>query len=77
MDYKHVWKHPKRSICIICFVNVFKIFTLIDAGLVYSFKNLKACVNFNMEQSLYKMPYLPPMAQNAKDILAIERNGVW
>jgi hypothetical protein len=23
------------------------------------------------------MPYLPPMAQNAEDISAIERNGVW
>jgi hypothetical protein len=52
-------------------------FTLIDAGLVYSVKNLESCVNFNLEQGLYKMPYLPPMAQNAKYILAIERNGVW
>jgi len=71
-----VWKHQRRSICIIYFVNVFKILTLIDACLVYSIKNLKACVNFNLEQSFYKMPYLPPMAQNARDILAIERNGV-
>jgi hypothetical protein len=58
-------------------VNVFKVLTLIDAGLVYSFKNLEACVNFNLEQDLYKMPYLPPMAQNAKSISAIERNEVW